>query len=171
MMKRKVLLTGAAGRIGRFLTNQWKKRYELHLTDLRRPDETFDFPFSETDLANLWWSCQTLFGDWHGGVHGSRSTHGSALGEFVAQQCDWHIQCLRSRTSSWLPTHYFCEQRQLKMDQWWDPQLKIDNLAQFNQARWEELVQADVQFSRPFLDLDQCFCARVVWSCLSSLLN
>ena len=43
-MKRKILLTGAAGRIGTFLTNQWQERYDLHLTDIREPNETFGFP-------------------------------------------------------------------------------------------------------------------------------
>lgn len=31
----------------------------------------------------------------------------------------------------------------------------MDDLARYNQERWEELAQADVQFARPFLDLDQ----------------
>jgi nucleoside-diphosphate-sugar epimerase len=49
-MRRKILITGAAGRIGSFLTNQWKERYELALTDRRAPESTFGFPFT---LANL----------------------------------------------------------------------------------------------------------------------
>ncbi|MCB0109400.1 MAG: NAD(P)-dependent oxidoreductase, partial [Caldilineaceae bacterium] len=51
-MKRKILITGAAGRIGSFLTNQWKERYELYLTDIRPPKETFGFPFTEANIAD-----------------------------------------------------------------------------------------------------------------------
>ena len=51
-MKRKILLTGAAGRIGTFLTNQWKESYDLHLTDVRTPQETFGFPFTEANVAD-----------------------------------------------------------------------------------------------------------------------
>ena len=40
-MKRKILVTGAAGRIGSFLTNQWKDQYDLRLSDLQQPKETF----------------------------------------------------------------------------------------------------------------------------------
>ena len=52
-MKRKLLITGAAGRIGSFLTNQWKERYDLVLTDVRRPKETFGFPFTEAELSDF----------------------------------------------------------------------------------------------------------------------
>lgn len=52
-MKRKLLLTGAAGRIGSFLTNQWKEQYDLVLTDVRMPQETFGFPFVEANLADF----------------------------------------------------------------------------------------------------------------------
>lgn len=31
----------------------------------------------------------------------------------------------------------------------------MDELARYNKARWEELAQANIEFSRPFLDLDQ----------------
>ncbi len=51
-MKRKILLTGAAGRIGTFLTDQWKERYELHLTDMREPTETHGFPFTQVNIAD-----------------------------------------------------------------------------------------------------------------------
>ncbi len=51
-MKRKILITGAAGRIGSFLTNQWKERYDLYLTDVRTPQETFGFPFTEVNIAD-----------------------------------------------------------------------------------------------------------------------
>ena len=52
-MKRKILLTGAAGRIGSFLTNQWKEHYDLLLTDIQAPKETFGFPFVEANLADF----------------------------------------------------------------------------------------------------------------------
>jgi len=52
-MKRKILVTGAAGRIGSFLTNQWKDQYDLRLSDLQQPKETFGFPFIEANVADL----------------------------------------------------------------------------------------------------------------------
>lgn len=51
-MKRKILITGAAGRIGRFLTNQWKDKYDLCLTDIREPDESYGFPFTKANLTD-----------------------------------------------------------------------------------------------------------------------
>ncbi|NJN84337.1 MAG: NAD(P)-dependent oxidoreductase [Caldilineaceae bacterium] len=52
-MKRKVLITGAAGRIGSFVTNQWVDRYDLLLSDIREPAETHGFPFVEANLADF----------------------------------------------------------------------------------------------------------------------
>ncbi len=52
-MKRKILVTGAAGRIGSFLTNQWKDQYDLLLSDLQQPKETFGFPFVEANVADF----------------------------------------------------------------------------------------------------------------------
>jgi nucleoside-diphosphate-sugar epimerase len=52
-MARKVLITGAGGRIGSFLTNQWKEKYELRLTDIRKPAETHGFDFHEVNLADF----------------------------------------------------------------------------------------------------------------------
>ncbi|MCX6049793.1 MAG: NAD(P)-dependent oxidoreductase [Chloroflexi bacterium] len=52
-MKRKILITGAAGRIGSFLTNQWKDQYDLVLTDVRAPKETFGFPFTSANLTEM----------------------------------------------------------------------------------------------------------------------
>jgi len=52
-MKRKVLITGAAGRIGSFITAQWVDRYDLVLTDVRQPKETFGFPFHQANLADF----------------------------------------------------------------------------------------------------------------------
>jgi nucleoside-diphosphate-sugar epimerase len=52
-MKRKVLITGAAGRIGSFITAQWVDRYDLVLTDVRAPKETFGFPFHQVNLSEF----------------------------------------------------------------------------------------------------------------------
>lgn len=52
-MKRKILITGAAGRIGSFLTEQWKEKYELVLTDMRAPKQTFGLPFTQVNLAEF----------------------------------------------------------------------------------------------------------------------
>ncbi len=52
-MKRKVLITGAAGRIGSFVTQQWVDRYDLVLTDVRQPAQTHGFPFAQVDLADF----------------------------------------------------------------------------------------------------------------------
>jgi uronate dehydrogenase len=52
-MKRKVLITGAAGRIGSFITAQWVDRYDLVLTDVREPKETFGFPFTQVNLSDF----------------------------------------------------------------------------------------------------------------------
>lgn len=52
-MKRKVLITGAAGRIGSFITAQWVDTYDLVLTDVKAPKETFGFPFTQVDLSDF----------------------------------------------------------------------------------------------------------------------
>lgn len=52
-MKRKVLITGAAGRIGSFITGQWIDRYDLVLTDVRVPQETHGFPFHKVELSDF----------------------------------------------------------------------------------------------------------------------
>ena len=52
-MKKKVLITGAAGRIGSFITAQWVDRYDLVLTDVRAPKETFGFPFHQVNLSDF----------------------------------------------------------------------------------------------------------------------
>ncbi len=51
-MKRKVLITGAAGRIGSFVTSKWVDRYDLVLTDVRPAQQTYGFPFHEVNLAD-----------------------------------------------------------------------------------------------------------------------
>jgi NAD+ dependent glucose-6-phosphate dehydrogenase len=57
MSKRSLLITGAAGRIGTFLTQQLLPElnddYTLVLADVRRPEETHGFPFTEADIADL----------------------------------------------------------------------------------------------------------------------
>jgi len=52
-MKKKVLLTGAAGRVGSFLTAQLKDRYDFILTDIREPADKHDFPFTEANITDL----------------------------------------------------------------------------------------------------------------------
>lgn len=52
-MKRKVLITGAAGRIGSFITKQWVDRYDIVLSDVRAPEETYGFPFHQVNLADF----------------------------------------------------------------------------------------------------------------------
>jgi nucleoside-diphosphate-sugar epimerase len=52
-MKRKVLLTGAAGRIGTFFRQTYADRYDFVLTDQREPQETGGFPFTQADLSDF----------------------------------------------------------------------------------------------------------------------
>ncbi len=52
-MKRKLLVTGAAGRIGGFFTAQNKDQYDFVLTDVRPPQETYDFPFTEANITDF----------------------------------------------------------------------------------------------------------------------
>jgi nucleoside-diphosphate-sugar epimerase len=52
-LSRTVLITGAAGRIGSYLTQQFGGRYELRLTDLREPPMAHPHPFVVADLADL----------------------------------------------------------------------------------------------------------------------
>ena len=53
MTNRKVLITGAAGRIGQYLTNQWRDRYNLALTDVKEAEQTHGFPFHQADLSDF----------------------------------------------------------------------------------------------------------------------
>lgn len=50
---RTVLITGAAGRIGSFLTRQLQGRYAFTLTDIRPPEETCGYPCTTADIADL----------------------------------------------------------------------------------------------------------------------
>jgi nucleoside-diphosphate-sugar epimerase len=52
-MKRKVLLTGAAGRIGSFLTAHLADRYEFVLSDIKEPADLHGFPYIEADITDL----------------------------------------------------------------------------------------------------------------------
>lgn len=52
-MKRNVLITGAAGRIGSFITAQWAGRYDLILSDVRTPAETHGHPFHQANLSDF----------------------------------------------------------------------------------------------------------------------
>jgi len=49
----RLLITGAAGRIGSWLTRSLRYHYELVLTDVRPPDETYGLPFATADIANV----------------------------------------------------------------------------------------------------------------------
>jgi nucleoside-diphosphate-sugar epimerase len=52
-MKRKLLITGAAGRIGSFITKQWLDTYDMVLTDVRVPANDHGLPFHELNLAEF----------------------------------------------------------------------------------------------------------------------
>ncbi|MEX1020740.1 MAG: NAD(P)-dependent oxidoreductase [Litorilinea sp.] len=52
-MKRKVLITGAAGRIGSFLTKQWLDTYDMVLTDVREPANDHGLPFHQLNLSEF----------------------------------------------------------------------------------------------------------------------
>ncbi len=51
-MKRKVLLTGAAGRIGQFFLASTAERYAFTLTDRQEPKDTFGHPFIPADISD-----------------------------------------------------------------------------------------------------------------------
>jgi nucleoside-diphosphate-sugar epimerase len=57
MSQRKLLITGAAGRIGTFLTqhllSELGEGYSLILADVRPPQQTHGFPFHQADIADL----------------------------------------------------------------------------------------------------------------------
>ena len=52
-MKRKVLMTGASGRIGRFLTAHLPDRYDLVLSDIVEPADTRGFSFVKADITDF----------------------------------------------------------------------------------------------------------------------
>ncbi|MEZ4711600.1 MAG: NAD(P)-dependent oxidoreductase [Caldilineaceae bacterium] len=51
--KRSILITGGAGRIGQFITNQWRSQYAITLTDIKEPAHTHGFPFVSADLSDF----------------------------------------------------------------------------------------------------------------------
>lgn len=51
--QRRVLLTGAAGRIGSFLTRSFAGRYALVLSDVLQFDEPSEYPFIQADISDL----------------------------------------------------------------------------------------------------------------------
>lgn len=51
--KKKVLITGAAGRIGSFLTGYFGDRYDLVLSDVKEPADRRGFPFVAADISDL----------------------------------------------------------------------------------------------------------------------
>jgi nucleoside-diphosphate-sugar epimerase len=51
--RRRILLTGAAGRIGGLLIDGLAGRYELMLTDRRTPGQTRGYPFLPADIAQI----------------------------------------------------------------------------------------------------------------------
>lgn len=55
--KSKILITGAAGRIGSFLTahlsDQLADEYDLILADVREPEDSHGYPFKEADISDL----------------------------------------------------------------------------------------------------------------------
>ncbi len=52
-MARKVLITGAAGRIGSFLTRNLAGRYDLVLSDILPVADTHGFPYVKADISEL----------------------------------------------------------------------------------------------------------------------
>ena len=52
-MTRKVLLTGAAGKIGSFFRNTYADDYEFVLTDIAEPEDTQGAPFTQADLSDF----------------------------------------------------------------------------------------------------------------------
>ncbi len=52
-MTRKVLLTGAAGKIGSFFHNAYADAYEFVLTDIAEPEETKGAPFKQANLSDF----------------------------------------------------------------------------------------------------------------------
>jgi uronate dehydrogenase len=62
MTKQKLLITGAAGRIGQRLLAHWHDRYDFVLTDKRAPQTTHGFPFTETNLSDLQAICPLFAG-------------------------------------------------------------------------------------------------------------
>ena len=52
-MTRKILLTGAAGKIGSFFRNTYADAYRFVLTDIAEPENTKGAPFTQADLSDF----------------------------------------------------------------------------------------------------------------------
>lgn len=66
--KEKILITGAAGRIGQRLLGHWRDRYDFVLTDKRTPEKTHGFPFTEANLSDME-TIRSLFTNVHTVIH------------------------------------------------------------------------------------------------------
>jgi uronate dehydrogenase len=66
--KEKVLITGAAGRIGQLFVQHLKDRYDLVLTDIIDAPETFGLPFTKADISAPE-SIRPLFSGVHTVIH------------------------------------------------------------------------------------------------------
>jgi NAD+ dependent glucose-6-phosphate dehydrogenase len=53
MTQQRILITGAAGRIGTVLTRHLAERYVLRLMDVRRPHDASGHPIIQADIADL----------------------------------------------------------------------------------------------------------------------
>jgi nucleoside-diphosphate-sugar epimerase len=66
--KQKLLITGAAGKIGQLFVHHLKDRCDLVLTDIVDAPETFGFPFTKADISDLQ-AIQPLFDGVHTVIH------------------------------------------------------------------------------------------------------
>jgi nucleoside-diphosphate-sugar epimerase len=66
--KQKILITGAAGRIGQRLLEHWRDRYDFVLTDKRTPEKTHGFSFTEANLSAME-TIRPLFAGVHTVIH------------------------------------------------------------------------------------------------------
>lgn len=67
-MNKKVLITGASGRIGSLIARKLGQQYEFVLTDVREPADTYGFPFTLADLADMA-TIRPLFDNVHTVIH------------------------------------------------------------------------------------------------------
>jgi dTDP-4-dehydrorhamnose reductase len=66
--KQKILITGAAGRIGQRLLEHWRDHYDFILTDKRTPEKTHGFSFTEANLSDME-TIRPLFAGVHTVIH------------------------------------------------------------------------------------------------------
>jgi nucleoside-diphosphate-sugar epimerase len=52
-MKGKILITGAAGRIGNFIVSHFTGQYKFVLTDIHKSKNAFDFPFIQAEISDI----------------------------------------------------------------------------------------------------------------------